>query len=164
MEDRSPGGVPVELVLGGGSLINQVGRDLRTAVEGMLAPYGVTSQQAALLMRAARGESSPNRLASHLGTDTAGMTRLLDRLEAKGLVGRRRNPGDRRSIVVELTEEGRALVPRLAPVFGRASVRLLAGFSEEEVRGLAGMLRRMLENLHAAPGPDAEGQASGTPR
>ncbi|MEV0969925.1 MarR family winged helix-turn-helix transcriptional regulator [Microtetraspora glauca] len=156
MDDRSSGGVPVGLVLGGGSLINQVGRDLRTAVEGLLTPYGVTSQQAALLLQAARGETSPNRLAPHLGTDTAGMTRLLDRLEAKGLIRRRRHADDRRSIVVEVTEEGRALVPRLAPVFGRVSVQLLSGFSEEEVRQLAGMLRRMLDNLHAEPEPEPE--------
>ncbi|KAA9377419.1 MarR family transcriptional regulator [Microbispora cellulosiformans] len=146
---RVPGGdgVPIQLVLGGGSLLNQVGRELRTVVDGMLAPYDLTAQQAALLLSAARQETSPNRLAPELGTDTAGMTRLLDRLEAKGLVRRRRHPDDRRSVVVEVTGQGRALVPRLAPVFGRASARLLAGLSEEEVRLLTALLERMLRNL-----------------
>lgn len=78
------------------------------------------------------------------------MTRLLDRLEDKGLVRRRRHPGDRRSIIIEVTDEGRAIVPRLAPVFGRVTGRLLAGFSEAEVRELTGMLQRMLENLTGA--------------
>ncbi|GAA1302656.1 MarR family transcriptional regulator [Planotetraspora silvatica] len=139
--------VPIALVLGGGSLLNQVGRELRTAVESQLAPFDVTSQQAALLLHAARQEASPNQLAPQLGTDTAGMTRLLDRLEDKGLVRRRRHPGDRRSIVIEVTDEGRAIIPRVAPVFGRVTGRLLAGFSEAEVRELTGMLQRMLENL-----------------
>jgi DNA-binding MarR family transcriptional regulator len=143
-----PGGVPIHLVLGGGSLINQVGRELRTAVESGLAPFGVTAQQAALLLQAARGETSPNRLAALLGTDTAGMTRLLDRLEAKGLITRGKHPDDRRSIVIEPTKDGTALTPRLAPVFGRVTFRLLDGFSEQEIHQLTTMLQRMIENLH----------------
>ena len=67
-------------------LIHQVSRELTNALERRLAPHGLTAQQAALLINAARGETSPKRLAPLLGTDTAGMTRLLDRLEAKGLV------------------------------------------------------------------------------
>ncbi|GII58281.1 MarR family transcriptional regulator [Planotetraspora thailandica] len=142
--------VPFALVLGSGSLLNQVGRELRTAVETLLAPFDVTSQQAALLLHAARQEASPNQLAPQLGTDTAGMTRLLDRLEDKGLVRRRRHPDDRRSVVIEVTAAGKAIVPRLAPVFGKATAQLLAGFSEAEVRELTGMLQRMLGNLRGA--------------
>ncbi|MFF0311326.1 MarR family winged helix-turn-helix transcriptional regulator [Streptosporangium sp. NPDC004379] len=145
----------LRLVLGGGSLVNQVGRELRAAVEARLAPFGVTAQQAALLLHAARGEAGPGRLAAELGTDTAGMTRLLDRLEVKGLVRRRRSPEDRRAVVVEVTAEGRELVPALAPVFGRVARRLLDGFSAEEVEHLTGLLGRMLANLDAgSPGGD----------
>ncbi|MFF4617549.1 MarR family winged helix-turn-helix transcriptional regulator [Nonomuraea jabiensis] len=89
-----------------------------------------------------------------LGTDTAGMTRLLDRLEAKGLLRRERHPEDRRSIVIELTDEGRALVPSLPPIFGRISRQVFAGFSPEEVAQVTDMLRRILENL-AEEGPGA---------
>ncbi|ETK37638.1 MarR family transcriptional regulator [Microbispora corallina] len=147
MEPRENTGVPFGLVLGGGSLLNQVGRELRTTVDALLAPFDLTAQQAAVLLHASRQETSPNRLAAEVGTDTAGMTRLLDRLEAKGLLARRPHPGDRRSVVVEVTPEGRALAPRLAPVFGTASARLLSGFSEEEVLQVTGLLRRMLDNL-----------------
>ncbi len=162
---RSGDGLPVELVLGGGSMVQQVGRDLRTAVESRLAPFGVTSQQAALLLHSVRGQTSPNQLAPLLGTDTAGMTRLLDRLEAKGLILRRRHEGDRRSIVIEVTEEGKALAPKLAPVFGQAGFQLLRGFSEQELRLLTGMLRRMLDNLRGggespAEGPEVERRAT----
>lgn len=148
------GGAPIELVLGGGSLIHQVGRELSTAVERRLAEFDVTAQQAALLLHAAEAGTSPNRLAARLGTDTAGMTRLLDRLEGKGLLRREKHPGDRRSVVIVLTKQGRALVPRLAPAFGGISRQLLDGFSEPEIRRLTAMLRRMLENLRPA---DVEG-------
>ncbi|MFF0578201.1 MarR family winged helix-turn-helix transcriptional regulator [Streptosporangium saharense] len=148
----------LRLVLGGGSLVSQVGRDLRAATEARLASFDVTAQQAAVLLHAARHESSPNQLAAQLGTDTAGMTRLLDRLEAKGLILRRPRLGDRRSVVVELTGEGRELVPRLVPVFGHIAHGLLAGFSEEEVEQLVALLQRMLGNLGGLGGPAVANQ------
>lgn len=140
----------MEQVLQAGSLLHQVGRNLRAAVDAELAAYGVTSQQAALLLHVGRGMASPRALADGLGTDTAGMTRLLDRLEAKGLLRRRRHPDDRRSVLIELTDQGGALLPRLAPVFGRVNRRLLTGFSAAEVADVTAMLRRMTGNLPAA--------------
>jgi DNA-binding MarR family transcriptional regulator len=128
-------------------LIHQVSRELTNALERRLAPYGLTAQQAALLINATRGETSPKRLTSLLGTDTAGMTRLLDRLEAKGLVRRRSDSGDRRAIIIEVMPEGRALVPTVAPAFGGVAQHLLTGFSAEEVRQLTALLQRMVTNL-----------------
>jgi DNA-binding MarR family transcriptional regulator len=148
--------LPIGLVLGGGSLIHQVARELGTALDRQLAPLDVTAQQAALLVHAGRQETSPSRLKALLGTDTAGMTKLLDRLEGKGLLRRRRHPNDRRAVVIELTDHGRGLVPRLPPIFGRVTRRLLAGFSADEVRELTAMLQRMLNNLHATADAPAE--------
>lgn len=88
-----------------------------------------------------------------LGTDTAGMTKLLDRLEGKGLLHRRRHPLDRRAIVLELTEQGRALLPRLPPIFGRITAQLFAGFTNHEIKQLTAMLQRILDNLRAESGP-----------
>ena len=128
-------------------LIHQVSRELTTILERQFAAYEITAQQAGLLINAARGQTSPKQLASLLGTDTAGMTRLLDRLEAKGLARRRANPDDRRALVIEVTEKGRALVPRVVPVFGRAARNLLTGFSPAEIGQATGLLQRMLANL-----------------
>jgi DNA-binding MarR family transcriptional regulator len=82
-----------------------------------------------------------------VGTDTAGMTKLLDRLEAKGLIERRPNPSDRRSVMIEPTERGLALVPELTPVFSQVARQLFDGFSDDEVANLTSSLRRMGENL-----------------
>jgi len=112
-----------------------------------LAPLGVTTQQAALLHNAASGGASPRQLMEAVGTDTAGMTKLVDRLAAKGLVERRPNPADRRSVVIEPTERGLALVPAFAPVFSEVARQLFDGFSGDEVANLTSSLRRMGENL-----------------
>jgi DNA-binding MarR family transcriptional regulator len=137
----------IELMLGGGSLLNQVGRDLNTVVERRLAPLGLTAQQAALLLHAARESRTPSQLKQHLGTDTAGMTRLLDRLVEKGLLRRGRHPGDRRSVIIELTADGQALVPRLPPIFGRVNKQLFHGFTAAEITLMTAMLTRMSANL-----------------
>jgi DNA-binding MarR family transcriptional regulator len=116
------------------ALVFQLSRHLGTTMERQVAPFNVTGQQAALLLRScATRDASPTQLASRLGTDNAGITRLLDRLEAKGLVERRSSPTDRRAIVVEPTAAGRALVPHLLPVVRGVTAQLLAGFSPEEL-------------------------------
>jgi DNA-binding MarR family transcriptional regulator len=142
------------LVLGAGSVLHQAARDLATALDRQLAPLGVTSQQAALLLHASRQQYSPSQLMTLLGTDTAGMTKLADRLEAKHLIERHPNPQDRRSVLITLTPDGQALVPRLAPVFGRVTTQLFTGFSPAEVSALTTMLERMRGNIATtAPTP-----------
>lgn len=129
------------------SLLFHVGRELRTALDRRLEAHGLTSQQAGLLLLSRLlKEPNPIRMAARLGTDTAGMTRLLDRLESKGLVYRKVSPGDRRSIVVVLGPKSRNLMPRLAPAFRQVETGLLDGFDAREVRELNGMLRRLLKN------------------
>ncbi|WP_051366716.1 MarR family winged helix-turn-helix transcriptional regulator [Hamadaea tsunoensis] len=138
--------IPIALVLGGGSLLYQIGRELAAATDRRLAAHDLTMQQAALLVYA-HLESSPSRLKDDIGTDTAGVTRLLDRLEAKGLLRRERHGTDRRAVVVALTDAGKALVPHLPPLFGEVSTRAFTGFSAAEVEQVRTLLRRMLANL-----------------
>ena len=136
-------------LLGGGSLLHQVVRDVNTKLDRRFASFGLTTQQAALLLSAAGGGSSPRQLMSVVGTDTAGMTKLLDRLEGKGLVKRCPNPDDRRSVLVEPTERGLTMVPQLAPVFGEVTGQLFEGFADEEIASFTSSLRRMRGNLQS---------------
>ena len=129
----------------------KLGRDLRTAIDRELAPLGITTQQAALLLVARlHGGRGAAHLADPLGTDTAGMTRLLDRLEAKGLVTRHASPLDRRSLVIAPTEAGKALIPELISAFRRANDNLLQGVAGEEIEQFWSTIRRLRANLRAA--------------
>jgi len=143
-------GAPIESLLSGGHVLHLAARELGAALDRQFARFGLTAQQAGVLLRSAPRPASPNHLAPLLGTDTAGMTRLLDRLEAKGLVRRERHAQDRRSIVIGLTDAGQTLVPQLPPVFGRVHASLFAGFTEDEVTAVTGLLQRMLDNLRRA--------------
>ncbi len=81
--------------------------------------------------------------------DTGAMTRLLDRLEAKGLCRRVRSVSDRRVVNIELTDEGRAAAQQLPHVLSRVQNEYLAGFTSEEWLQLKGYLRRILDNAQA---------------
>ena len=74
------------------------------------------------------------------------MTRMLDRLEAKGLVSRRRCPNDRRLVKIELTEAGRLALPKMRKCSVQVLNRFLRGFSPTEARQLESFLVRMLQN------------------
>ncbi|MFF4156125.1 MarR family winged helix-turn-helix transcriptional regulator [Streptomyces sp. NPDC001678] len=75
------------------------------------------------------------------------ITQRLDRLEARGLVTRTRSDHDGRSVVVSLTDEGRALIDRALPDHIATEERLLAALSPAEREALTGSLRALLESL-----------------
>lgn len=81
--------------------------------------------------------------------DTGAMTRLLDRLEAKGLCRRVRSLEDRRVVNIELTDEGRAAAKEVPHVLCRVQNELLSDFDQEEWEQLKGYLRRILDNAQA---------------
>jgi DNA-binding MarR family transcriptional regulator len=78
--------------------------------------------------------------------DTGAMTRILDRLEEKGLVRRERGREDRRVVFLRLAPAGRALLPRLLAIGTRVVDAHLAGFSANEIEALKGYLHRMIDN------------------
>ena len=80
------------------------------AAETAMRPHGLTSVQWAPLMIISRGGNpTAASLARDLNTDTGAMTRMLDRLEAKGLLQRTRSSTDRRVVELTLTDQGREL-------------------------------------------------------
>lgn len=93
---------------------DRVSQVLQADLERRFATHGVSPAQFRLLAALARGESDTVRgLATMLRLDGGAVTRLADRLQAKGLVLRERDPTDARSIRLSLTEAGTALVPIL---------------------------------------------------
>jgi DNA-binding MarR family transcriptional regulator len=131
-----------------GSLCFLISKDLRTALDRGLAPFQLRAQQAAVLIRCCSQKGAqPSQLASAVGTDTAGITGLIDQLENHGLVIRRASRPDRRTLIVEPTKAGQSMVPRIRDLFQTVKGQLLAGFSKTETAGLEGMLQRIRNNI-----------------
>lgn len=75
------------------------------------------------------------------------ITNRIDRLEAKGLVTRRTDANNRRSVLIALTEKGRRLVDEAVEHHVALEAELLAALDAEEQERLAGLLKRLLLGL-----------------
>lgn len=80
----------------------------------------LTLAQVRVMRRLARNPQSLSQLGTELALAPPSMTRLVDRLEARGLITRQRDETDRRKVVAALTEEGRRLVSAIPFLEGTA--------------------------------------------
>jgi DNA-binding MarR family transcriptional regulator len=99
----------------------------------------------------------PRDLAFAVAHTRSGLTRLLDRIHAAGLVERKECPSDRRGHLVALTPSGSKTLDLMRPVYARA---LQEGFvslmSEAEARRLSELLDRVTTSACSAVGDDDE--------
>ena len=119
------------------------------AADRRLAPLELSAAQFSVIASLV-GETrkSASDLCRVISYDAGAMTRMLDRLEAKGLIRRNRSPEDRRLVHLELTEEGRAAYPRMRELALAVANRFLRGFTKADARQLESLLTRMLENAN----------------
>ena len=133
-----------------GYLMKRIMMSVVYQVDKRLDMHGLTSAQWGPLMRLrTSGGSTVAELARWLQVDAGAMTRLLDRLEKKGLCKRVRSTEDRRVVRVELTAEGEAAIAEVPAVLCDVMNAHLAGFSKTEWQALKSYLRRMLETGEA---------------
>ncbi|MDE1184625.1 MarR family winged helix-turn-helix transcriptional regulator [Paraburkholderia sp.] len=112
-----------------------------------MAELGITSQQGSILFMVASGKCLlAAELAREYGIDASAVTRLIDRLEKRGLLTRVRSSEDRRVVRLALTDEGLSIARRMPAIFNSVIDNLLGGFTPEEVGFLKSMLRRVLIN------------------
>lgn len=133
-----------------GYLMRRILASVAGAVERELGPTGLTHAQWVPLFKIFLQEGlGVAELARQCELDAGSMTRLLDRLEAKGLCRRERSSEDRRVVHLALTPEGRDVARQVPAALSRVQNDCLAGFSEEEWMQLKGFLRRILDNAQA---------------
>ena len=112
-----------------------------------MAELGITSTQASILFMLASGKClTAAELAREYGIDASAVTRLIDRLEKRGLLSRVRSKEDRRVVRLALTPEGHAIAEQNSGHFHARAGQPAGGFTPEEVGFLKSMLRRVLAN------------------
>jgi DNA-binding MarR family transcriptional regulator len=135
-----------------GYLINKVRVALHAEVDRELEPLDITVAQFSIMAHLAFNlADSASTLCSGMDYDPGAMTRMVDRLEAKGFVRRVRERGDRRKFRLELTEEGKAAFPKMKTRVVAVLNRLLKDFSKSEAAKLREFLKRMLANAETSP-------------
>ena len=133
--------------LGVGYLLGRARGSLLDALDAELARFGLTGMQFGVLKHLAEGAAhTAADLCRRMHYDAGSMTRMLDRLEGKGLVRRERGREDRRLMLLRIAPGGRVLLPRLMAVAARVLEGHLAGFSAAEIEALKHYLGRMIDN------------------
>jgi len=145
-----------------GYLMRRITLSIVQHADKRLGGHGLTSAQCWPLFKIQQGLcKTVADLARDLEMDAGAMTRLLDRLEKKGLCKRVRSTEDRRVVNIELTPEGEASIAEVPTVLAETLNAHLAGFSKTEWQALRSYLNRMLINGEALREADeAESQDS----
>lgn len=130
-----------------GYLITQTRNAFFAALEREMQPLGLTASQFVVVIGAMRyGARTVTEFCQLAGIEPGPMSRLLDRLEAKGMVCRVRDLKDRRQVNITLTEKGVALYPEINARLQKVYGHLLNGFSEHEALAFKHALEKILLN------------------
>lgn len=113
-------------------------------------PWDLTPIQynALRILRGSHPDFLPcHKIGERLVTAVPDVTRLLDRMEAKGLIERVRDRGDRRMVQVTISEKGLDLLRQIDPEIVSWIERCFANLSEEELRTLSALLEKARASL-----------------
>jgi MarR family transcriptional regulator for hemolysin len=132
-------------------LLNDVARMLRTYADSKAGQFDITRAQWAVLARLDRLQGlKQSELADMLDLQPITLTRLLDRLCARGLIERRPDPNDRRANRLYLTTAARPLLERLGEFGEELMATALAGVDRAAVERMLAELATVKENLRHA--------------
>jgi DNA-binding MarR family transcriptional regulator len=125
-------------------LLVQLGLEAARQFGEQLAPLGLEPRHAGMLIRLAANEGKAQQaIGELLGLNPTQMVFLVDELEGRGFVERRRNPADRRSYALYLTPAGREMLSKVWEVTLVHQARLGASLSESEQAQLTQLLGRI---------------------
>jgi DNA-binding MarR family transcriptional regulator len=137
-------GLPRELIHSTAFLLKRLGFAVKERAHEALEPTGLTPQHHAVLSLVDEGAcAAQGAIADALGYDRSQLVGLLDELEERGLVERRRDPVDRRRHRVQVTPAGRGALVELRTLAKRVDRDFLAPLDAGERRTLHELLLRL---------------------
>jgi DNA-binding MarR family transcriptional regulator len=137
---------PKELVASTAFLLKRLGFQAKERAMAAYAPTGLNPYHHAVLIALDEGRpETQGAIADALGYDRGQLVGLLDELEERGLVERRRDPNDRRRHVVRLTTDGRRALGRLRRLSRTIEDDLLSPLDEREREQLQAIMLKLAE-------------------
>ncbi len=140
--------------------LRRINRSLDVHSRYLAQHHGLTVPQLVVLSELSRlGNVSTGRLATAISLSQATVTGILDRLERKGLVRRRRDPQDRRRVLVRITAPGRRLLSSPPPLLQESFVGQFNQLQDWEQALVLSSLERVVAMMEStgepevAPGP-----------
>jgi DNA-binding MarR family transcriptional regulator len=119
------------------------------ALSHELAGLGLTAAEINALANLADGRSrTVSELGAATGTRPTTLTSVLDRLERRGHITRGRRPGDRRAVLIELTEPGRRAAAAIRQTLAALEQRAFADLPADAMPGFHAVLHALMEVSH----------------
>ncbi|CAG9170916.1 MarR family winged helix-turn-helix transcriptional regulator [Cupriavidus pampae] len=116
-----------------GFQLNRARNTLLMEIDAALQTLDITAQQIGIVLSLTHGvASTPYELCKVLAIDTGLMTRMLDKLEKRGLLARSRSLEDRRVVNLVITEKGREVAARIPGIVTPALNHRLRDFTQSE--------------------------------
>jgi DNA-binding MarR family transcriptional regulator len=136
--------------------ISRISTLVQRELDAVFAEHGLAGAEFDVLATLRRaGPLTPGELSRSTMVTSGGMTKLLDRLEARDLIRRAPDPRDRRGKLIAVTRDGRSLVDRAVEQHLQNEERLLADMSTAKRAELAALLRELLLSLEGPVEADA---------
>ncbi|HEY6982352.1 MarR family winged helix-turn-helix transcriptional regulator [Reyranella sp.] len=141
-----------------GALLALASRQWRRAADQRLQPFKLTEATWLPLVHIARAATPPRQkdLAASLSLDSSSVVRLLDNLEAAGLIRRREEASDRRAKAIFLTARGRAIADKVEVAARQVRHDALGGLSDRDIEAayrvlthVCGALERSMPEIAA---------------
>src|ERR1700722_17689839 len=139
-----------------GYLLRRSGKLITARIEALFVKEDVSFVQWVIMMNLRDGlRMTAAELCQHLCHDSGALTRVIDQMEERGLIRRKRSTEDRRMVKLELTKEGRKVTESFLPRVIGLYNGLLADFTAKEADLLIELLTRLISNL-SEPAAKAE--------
>ncbi len=141
---------PERIEDGIGFLVNQLSYELRQAAmrQCSVVDYKMTPEGLGILFLLSRKDGlTQSNISEYLGKDKAMITRLLNSLEAEGLIRRDPDESDRRVVHTHLTEPGKEALDEIIPLFRSLFADIYAGIEYDEFDVARRVLSTMIANL-----------------
>jgi DNA-binding MarR family transcriptional regulator len=133
-----------------GRMIIDIARLQKTTADRLMEGSGLFRGQAIILLIVSEREGATHsEIAAKLRISPAAASKVIKRLEEKGLLQRSPDPSDERMSRVHLLESGRAAIQQILCSFNEIEGSMLKGLSREERATLGSLLHRVYANLQA---------------
>lgn len=131
-----------------GYLLNRCASQIAARFSKELEPYGISlAQWGALLAIQSSAEATPSEIADRVGIDRGATTRLLARMEDKGLIERKRHVDDGRAVTIRLSKKTADLMPELVARSKAVNAEVLGILPPSKAKELLEMLARLNAGL-----------------
>ncbi|WP_159566618.1 MarR family transcriptional regulator [Budvicia diplopodorum] len=129
-----------------GHLIHLLNQHKDRELNQRTAHLDITAAQFKVIICISKGMVNPVEICRRLSLDGGALTRLLDRLEKKGLLVRVKNAQDRRQVIIQPTPRGDELIAQVPQIVFDTSISMTRNLNDDEISTLKHLIKKIIDS------------------